>query len=71
MANLNKIRDGRDLSVGHHRVHYETTRQKTLNVDRDKLLNQSIDEDNRKIAHAIETARPLVPLHNDFKAMAK
>ena len=66
LSKLNKISDGRILSVGHHQVHEESSRQKTLNVDRDRLVNEHIDYENRKISHAINTARPIVPLHNDY-----
>jgi len=69
LQKLSTIHDGRYLSVGHHRVHEESKRKKTLNIDRVKLLNESIDSDNKKIGKAIQTARPIVPLHNDFKAM--
>jgi len=71
LSKLNKISGGKILSVGHHQVHEESSRQKTLNVDRDRLINEYIDYENRKLSHAINTARPLVPLHNDYEAKGK
>jgi hypothetical protein len=71
LAKLNHISQGKELSVGHHLLHEQSGRPKTLNIDRFKQVNDHIDYENRKISHAICTARPKVPLHDDFKAMGQ
>ena len=40
-------------------------------MDRNIQDAKEIDYENTKISNAITTAKPLVPVHNDYKAMGK
>jgi hypothetical protein len=53
LKQLQHISKGRELAVGHHKVHSFSTRQKTLHMDKVKKDAERIDMENNKILKAI------------------
>lgn len=49
LTKLEDISKGKDVSVGHHKVHPSTTRPKTLHLDKTKREAEQIDQQNSKI----------------------
>ena len=70
LKKLFEIQDGKIISVGSHTAK-QYMRPKSLHKDRNKIIRSEIQQENGRLQYAIETARSLVPLHNDRKSMGK
>ena len=68
LKELEDISRGKKLAVGHHQIHPNAARPKTLNFDKFKKDADKIDKDNTKILEAILKAKPSVPLTSDKKS---
>ena len=73
LKKFERISQGKELSVGHHKVRQETssTKAKTLNIPRNQQIAEEIDYENGKISKAIMTAKISVAAHNDKEEMGK
>ena len=58
LKQLEHISKGKDLTVGHHRVHSFSKRPKTLHMDKIKRDAEKIDFENNKILKAILRVKP-------------
>ena len=65
LRELQEISTGKRLTVGHHKVHPNASRPKTLHLDKLKKEAERIDSDNGKILDAILNAKPLIPITSD------
>lgn len=65
LRELQDISCGKRLKVGHHQVHPNLNRPKTLHFDKLKREAEKIDADNTKILEAILNAKPIVPITSD------
>jgi hypothetical protein len=68
LKELEDISKGKKLNVGHHLVHPNASKPKTLNFDKFKREADKIDKDNSKLLEAILKAKPSVPLTSDKKS---
>ena len=59
LKKFERISQGKELSVGHHKVRQETSssKAKTLNISRNQQVAEEIDYENSKISNAIMTAK--------------
>ena len=64
LQKLEDISKGKQLSVGHHKIHPKLLKNKTLNYDKYKRQAGLIDLENTKILEKIMKVKPTVP---DFR----
>ena len=65
MKQLENISKGKELQVGHHQIHPQANRPRTLHEENSKRVAERIDIENKKILAAILRVKPSNPVRKD------